>query len=66
MLDGVDGYLHNLSKRTGIYRNVARVNNKGASAIAVDKNPTLMALPLQEARARCGLLPKGLKFPRVA
>jgi len=37
------GYLYNLSKRTGIYTTVARVANKGASAIAVDKNPSLIA-----------------------
>jgi len=37
------GYLINLSARTAIYTNVARVNNKGASAIAVDKNPTPIA-----------------------
>jgi predicted porin len=34
------GYLHNLSNRTAMYANVVRVDNKGASAIAVDKNPT--------------------------
>jgi predicted porin len=37
------GYLYNLSKRTALYSNVVRVANKGASAIAVDKNPTLGA-----------------------
>jgi predicted porin len=37
------GYLYNLTKRTAIYTNVAHVTNKGASAIAVDKNPTLVA-----------------------
>lgn len=37
------GYLYNLSKRTAIYSNVARVTNKGASAVAVDKNPALVA-----------------------
>ncbi|MFL6695482.1 MAG: porin [Ramlibacter sp.] len=37
------GYLHNLSKRSAIYGNVARVTNKGASAVAVDKFPTLAA-----------------------
>ncbi|WP_372525751.1 porin [Piscinibacter sp.] len=37
------GYLHNLSKRTAIYTNVVQVTNKGASAIAVDKNPTPLA-----------------------
>lgn len=37
------GYLYNLSKRTAVYGNVARVTNKGASAIAVDRNPTLIA-----------------------
>jgi predicted porin len=37
------GYLYNLSKRTALYTAVARVDNKGASAIAVDKNPTLFA-----------------------
>jgi predicted porin len=37
------GYLYNLSKRTAMYSNVARVTNKGASAIAVDKSPTLVA-----------------------
>jgi predicted porin len=37
------GYLYNLTKRTAIYTNVARVTNKGASAVAVDKNPTLLA-----------------------
>jgi len=37
------GYLYNLSKRTAVYSNVARVMNKGASAIAVDRNPTLAA-----------------------
>ena len=37
------GYLYNLSKRTALYSNVARVTNKGSSAIAVDKNPTLVA-----------------------
>jgi predicted porin len=37
------GYLYNLSKRTAVYSAVARVTNKGASAIAVDKNPTLVA-----------------------
>jgi predicted porin len=36
------GYLYNLSKRTAVYTNVARVVNKGASAIAVDKNPPLL------------------------
>lgn len=37
------GYLYSLSKRTALYSNVVRVTNKGASAIAVDKNPTLVA-----------------------
>jgi predicted porin len=37
------GYLLNLSNRTALYTNAVRVNNKGASAIAVDKNPTLLA-----------------------
>ena len=37
------GYLYNFSKRTALYTNVAHVVNKGASAIAVDKNPTLLA-----------------------
>ena len=36
------GYLYNLSKRTALYSTVASVTNKGASAIAVDKNPTLV------------------------
>ena len=34
------GYLYKLSKRTAIYSNVVSISNKGASAIAVDKNPT--------------------------
>ena len=37
------GYLYNLSKRTALYSNLVRVTNQGASAIAVDKNPTLAA-----------------------
>jgi predicted porin len=37
------GYLYNLSKRTALYSTIASVTNKGASAIAVDKNPTLVA-----------------------
>jgi predicted porin len=37
------GYLYNLTKRTAIYTNVAHVTNKGNSAVAVDKNPTLVA-----------------------
>jgi predicted porin len=37
------GYLHNLTKRTALYTNISRVWNKGTSAIAVDKNPTLLA-----------------------
>jgi predicted porin len=37
------GYLHNLTKRTALYTNVSRVTNKGASAVAVDKNPPLIA-----------------------
>jgi len=37
------GYLYNLSKRTALYSNVVHVTNKGASAIAVDKNSTLVA-----------------------
>ena len=37
------GYLYNLSKRTALYSNLVRVTNEGASAIAVDKNPTLAA-----------------------
>jgi predicted porin len=37
------GYLLSLSNRTAVYANVARVDNKGASAIAVDKNPALVA-----------------------
>jgi predicted porin len=37
------GYLYNLSKRTAVYSNVVRVTNKGASSIAVDKNPTPLA-----------------------
>jgi predicted porin len=36
------GYLYNLSRRTAIYSALARVSNKGASAVAVDKNPTLL------------------------
>jgi predicted porin len=37
------GYLYNLSKRTAVYSNLVRVANQGASAVAVDKNPTLAA-----------------------
>lgn len=37
------GYLYNLSKRTALFSNLVRVTNQGASAIAVDKNPTLAA-----------------------
>jgi predicted porin len=37
------GYLYNFTKRTALYTNIAHVVNKGASAIAVDKNPTLLA-----------------------
>jgi predicted porin len=37
------GYLYNFSKRTALYTNVVRVSNKGASAVAVDRNPTLVA-----------------------
>jgi predicted porin len=37
------GYLYNLSRRTAAYAAVARVDNQGASAIAVDKNPALAA-----------------------
>jgi predicted porin len=37
------GYLYNLTKRTAIYTNIARVTNKGAAAVAVDKFPTLAA-----------------------
>jgi predicted porin len=37
------GYLYNLTKRTALYTNIAHVVNKGTSAIAVDKNPTLLA-----------------------
>jgi predicted porin len=36
------GYLHKLSKRTALYTNIVSISNKGASAIAVDKNPTLV------------------------
>ena len=36
------GYLFNLSSRTALYANVAHVANQGASAIAVDRNPTLL------------------------
>jgi len=35
------GYLYNLSKRTALYTNAARVDNKGSSAIAIDKTPAL-------------------------
>jgi predicted porin len=37
------GYLYNLSGRTALYSNLVRVTNKGASAVAVDKNPALVA-----------------------
>lgn len=37
------GYLYNLSRRTAVYSNLVRVTNKGDSAIAVDRNPTLVA-----------------------
>ena len=37
------GYLYDLSRRTALYANVARVSNSGASAIAVDRNPVLAA-----------------------
>ena len=37
------GYLYNLSNRTALYSNVVRLTNKGASALALDKNPTLLA-----------------------
>jgi len=37
------GYLYNLSNRTALYSNLVRVTNKGASAVAVDKNPTLVS-----------------------
>jgi predicted porin len=37
------GYLYNLTKRTAVYTNIARVTNKGAAGVAVDKNPTLAA-----------------------
>ena len=37
------GYLYNLTRRTALYTNVVHVANKGSSAIAVDKNPTLLA-----------------------
>jgi predicted porin len=35
------GYLVNLSSRTAIYSNVSHVVNKGASAVAIDRNPPL-------------------------
>jgi predicted porin len=35
------GYLHNMSKRTTLYTTVARVNNKGAAAFAVDSKPAI-------------------------
>jgi predicted porin len=37
------GYLYKLSTRTAIYTNVVSVSNKGASAIAVEKNPLPVA-----------------------
>jgi predicted porin len=37
------GYLYNFTKRTALYTNIVHVVNRGASAIAVDKNPTLLA-----------------------
>lgn len=33
------GYLRTLSKRTALYGNVVRVTNRGASALAVERNP---------------------------
>ncbi|HET7526790.1 MAG TPA: porin [Burkholderiaceae bacterium] len=36
------GYLFNLSPRTAIYSNVSHVINEGASAVAIDRNPTLL------------------------
>jgi predicted porin len=36
------GYLYNFSKRTALYTNIVRVTNKGASVVAVDRNPTLV------------------------
>ena len=37
------GYLYNLTKRTAVYTNIARVTNKGAAGVAVDKFPALVA-----------------------
>jgi predicted porin len=37
------GYLHYLSKRTSLYTTVARVDNKGAAAFAIESKPTLAA-----------------------
>jgi predicted porin len=37
------GYLYNLTKRTAVYTNIARVTNKGAAGVAVDKIPALAA-----------------------
>ena len=39
---GFLGYLFNLSPRTAIYSNVSHVINEGASAVAIDRNPTLL------------------------